>query len=132
MILDQDTSRIQTNLWREAAVLAVRLGERAGHAHEMQQHGLRAAAASHYTNIEQKPKDEVFFTDIVGVMEPEEEGGSSSAEPLLPVLTASGSVLLIDRATWQPFEEKLIISKVKVEMSVEGRRSTKMRLGNEA
>ncbi|KAK5901360.1 hypothetical protein CgunFtcFv8_026241 [Champsocephalus gunnari] len=28
MILDQDTSRIQTNLWREAAVLAVSLGDR--------------------------------------------------------------------------------------------------------
>ncbi|KAI4795374.1 hypothetical protein KUCAC02_031454 [Chaenocephalus aceratus] len=78
-------------------------GERASHAHEMQQHGLRATAASNYTNIE-KPKDEVFFTDIVGVMEPEEEGGSSSAEPLLPVLTAKTT----KKRSWTRAEVKAV------------------------
>ncbi|KAL3063528.1 hypothetical protein OYC64_003152 [Pagothenia borchgrevinki] len=150
MILDQDTSRIQINLWREAAVLEVNLGERVRVTHmkcSNTDYGLQLQS-SNYTKIE-KPKDEVFFADIVGVMEPEEEGssssssgsssssssgggGSSSAEPLLQVLTESGSILLIDRATWQPFEERLTISKLKVEMSVEGRRITKMRLVNEA
>ncbi|KAI4790703.1 hypothetical protein KUCAC02_034462 [Chaenocephalus aceratus] len=59
---------------------------------------------------QQKPKDEVFFTDIVGAMEPEEEGGSSSAEPLLPSLWTSGqreerSTLAVQRLQ----EEKKIL-----------------------
>ncbi|KAI4786621.1 hypothetical protein KUCAC02_037001 [Chaenocephalus aceratus] len=134
MILDQDTSRIQIKLWREAAVLEVSLGERVRVTHmkcSNTDYGLQLQS-SNYTNIE-KPKEELCFADIVGVMEPEEEGSSSGgAEPLLQVLTESGSILLINRATWQPFEERLTISKVKVEMSVEGRRITKMRLVNEA
>ncbi|XP_035990795.1 uncharacterized protein LOC110367615 [Fundulus heteroclitus] len=119
--IKQDQHIIPISLWREAAVVAMAVGDTVTISH------VKAATSSYGAQLQStaltkiKAKEEVrTSTFIVGVIEGEEEES-------VRVLFEDGETALILNEMWAPFDEKLKKEKVNVQIRLVGKKITEIR-----
>ncbi|XP_047245806.1 uncharacterized protein LOC124883026 [Girardinichthys multiradiatus] len=120
--LKQDQHIIPLSLWREAATVALAVGDTISLSH------VKASKSSYGNQLQTttfsmiKAKEEVRTSScIIGVMEGEE------GENLLRVLFEDGQTALISQEMWAPFDEPLKLDKIQVNVKLSGNKIVHIR-----